>query len=70
MNSLLARDRDDFHRLLNLAADYGAAYLDRLDTLPAATPCVNSQPALAMRCRPATGRVSGDLSQAGRRRRP
>lgn len=38
MNSLLARDRDDFHRLLNLAADYGAAYLDRLDTLPAATP--------------------------------
>jgi glutamate/tyrosine decarboxylase-like PLP-dependent enzyme len=38
MHQPLAHDHADFRRLLDLAADYGAAYLERIDTLPAAVP--------------------------------
>ena len=38
MHQPLAHDREDFRRLLDLAADYGAAYLERIDALPAAIP--------------------------------
>ena len=37
MDQRLAQDREDFRRLLDLAADYGARYLERIDSLPAAT---------------------------------